>query len=369
MGAALLLAALILSPALPPAMAAPPESNQTPVVTVLKVPEKEVNPAQDFVGRVEALQTVDLRARVEGYIKRVAFQEGAQVKAGELLFQLDQAPYLAEVAEAKAKVALAQAAFDKAEQYIKRLKAVRSGGVAATDMDTALAAQATARAQLQEAQAVLQKEELNLGYTSIHAPISGRIGRAAYTLGNLVGHTSEPLARIVQLDPIRVVYSMGENEYVADKIKAQAKPNQPPAALVPHLLLPDGSRYPLAGRIDFTDPQVDPGTGTIAVRAIFDNPGAVLLPGQYVTMLISRRLARRLPVVPQSAVMEDREGLYVLLVDKESKVKVRRITRGAVVGTGWAVESGLGPGETIIVHGLQKVSPGQVVRTVQSDEK
>jgi len=335
---------------------------QLPTVTVIQVPEQEVNPAAEFVGRVEAIQAVDLKVRVEGYIHKVAFTDGARVKKGELLFLIDQAPYRAKVNEAKAKVALAQAALDKAQRYIKRLKSVRAGGVAATDMDNALAAQQTARAQLQEAKASLEQASINLGYTSIHAPISGRIGRAAFTVGNLVGPTSGALARLVQLNPIRVVWSISENEFVTAKMKALANPDQAAASIVPRLKLPNDRMYAAAGKLDFTDPQVDPGTGTIAVRAVFPNPDGVLLPGQYVTILISRQKARRMPVAPQAAVLEDRNGLYVLVVDQDDRVRQRRITRGAEVGTGWAVESGLQPGETIIVHGLQMVRPGQQVR-------
>ena len=364
--AILAMAGLLLSPHGPAAgKDKPPESSQPPTVTVIQVPEMEVNPAAEFVGRVEAIQTVDLRARVEGYITKISFTEGGAVTKGDLLIQLEQAPYQSRVNEAKAQVALAQATLDKALRYIKRLKSVRSGGVAATDMDNALSAEETGRAQLQQAKANQQQAELNLGYTSITAPIGGVMGRAQYTLGNLVSPSSGALARLVQLNPIRVVYSVSENEYVAVKMKAGDHPEQIPAEMVPRLKLPDGQMYPQAGKLDFTEPQVDPGTGTIAMRAIFPNPHRVLLPGQYVTVFISRREPRHMPVVPQSAVLEDRQGLYVLVVDKNDKAQRRGIARGAPLGTGWAVESGLKPGETIIVHGLQRAVPGQTVRPVR----
>ena len=339
---------------------------ETPVVTVLKVSSQQVNPASEFVGRVEAVQAVDLRARVEGYIKKVAFAEGGVVKARALLIQLEQAPYRAKVQEAKAKVDLAQAALDRAVRYLDRLRTVRAGGVAATDMDGAISAEQIAKAQLEEARAVLQLAEINLGYTSITAPISGRIGRAEYTLGNLVGPSSGALARIVQLNPIRVVYSVSENDFTEAKLKAISDPQRAKTQLVPRLKLPNGQIYSRQGRMDFSDPQVDPATGTIAVRAVFPNPEGVLLPGQYVEVLVSRKEARSLPVVPQSAVLEDRKGLYVLVVDQSNQVQRRGITRGAPVDTSWAVEAGLKAGETIIVHGLQKVQPGQTVRTVTS---
>jgi RND family efflux transporter MFP subunit len=358
---------LSLLPSAALAKGGPPAGDQVPTVSVSAVPEMEVNPAAEFVGRVEAVQTVDLRARVEGYITKIAFTEGARVKQGNLLIQIEKAPYIARLNEAKAQVALAQANLGKAERYVARLKTVRSGGVAATDMDSALAAEATGRAQLQQAQASLQQAELNLSYTTITAPISGFMGRVQYTLGNLVGPSSGALVRLVQLDPIRVVYSVSENEYVTARTKAGNNPDVLQAELVPHLRLPDGQMYPLAGKLDFTEPQVDPGTGTIALRAMFSNPHQVLLPGQYVTVLISRRKPRRMPVVPQAAVLEDRQGLYVLVVDKDNRVQRRGIVRGAPLGTGWAVESGIKAGEEIIVHGVQLAQPGQVVHTVSAD--
>ncbi len=368
-GLAVLALTGLLAPSLGPAQAKekPSGADQAPTVSVSKVPEMQVNPATEFVGRVEAIQSVDLRARVEGYINKIDFTEGGEVKKGSLLIQLEQAPYLAKVNESKAQVALAQASLDKAVRYISRLKAVRSGGVAATDMDSALAAEETGRAQLQQAQASLQQAELNLSYTTITAPIGGIMGRVQYTLGNLVGPSSGALARLVQLNPIRVIYSVSENEYVTARTKAGDNPQQLQAELVPRLRLPNGKMYPLAGKLDFTDPQVDPGTGTIAMRAIFQNPHHVLLPGQYVTVLLSRREPRLMPVVPQAAVLEDRQGLYVLVVGKDHRVQRRSIVRGAPLGTGWAVESGIKAGEEIIVHGVQLAQPGQVVRTVPAN--
>jgi membrane fusion protein (multidrug efflux system) len=287
------------------------------------------------------------------------------VKAGDLLYIIEQAPYKAKVNEAAAKVADAEASLTVARQYLKRLQSVRSGGVSATDIEAAVSAELKAKALLQQAQANLEQAELDLGYTIIKAPISGRIGRTTYTKGNLVGPASDALARIVQIDPIRVVYSVSENDLVNDRLAreggcAQDSENR----LVPRIQMPDGQMYPAAGRLDFVDNQVDAGTGTIAVRAVFNNPDGILLPGQYVNVLIRCSEGKRLPVVPQSAVQEDREGRYVFVVDAENRVQQRRITTGEAIGTNWPVESGLMTGETIIVQGVQKVSPGQIVETV-----
>jgi membrane fusion protein (multidrug efflux system) len=349
------------------AVAASPQGGggRPPMVTVEAVTEQEINPPSDYVGRVEAIQAVDLRARVEGFIEHIKFREGGMVKAGDLLYLIEQAPYKAKVNEATAKVADAEASLTVARQYLKRLQSVRSGGVSATDLEAALSTQLKAKALLQQAQASLEQSELDLGYTVIKAPISGRIGRTTYTKGNLVGPASEALARIVQLDPIRVVYSMSENDLVSDRLSREGGcAEDPENRLVPRIQMPDGQMYPAAGRLDFVDNQVDASTGTIAVRAVFDNPDAILLPGQYVNVLIRCSEGKRLPVVPQSVVQEDREGRYVFVVDAENRVQQRRITTGATIGTNWAVESGLMTGETIIVQGVQKVSPGLIVETM-----
>jgi membrane fusion protein (multidrug efflux system) len=361
-----LLSAAVLSLAAAAAAAPPgPGQGRAPVVTVLAVTEAEVNPPTEHVGRVEAIQAVDLRARVQGYLEAVKFNEGSDVRAGDLLFTIEQAPYLASVNAARAKVASAQAALTNASQYLRRLQAVRSGGVSATDLEAAVSNELKAQALLQEAEASLEQAELDLGYTIIKAPISGRIGRTAFTKGNLVGPDSGALARIVQIDPIRVVYSVSENDYADVKTSHQEMtPEQLRQELVPRLKLSNGELYPSAGKLAFADNEVDADTGTIAVWAEFENPHGILLPGQYVTVLLSLSNPRRLPVVPQSAVQEDREGRYVFVVDGDNKVQQRRITTGAVVGVNWAVEAGLMASETVIVQGVQKVRPGQVVETV-----
>jgi membrane fusion protein (multidrug efflux system) len=361
-----LLGVVVLSLAVAAAAGPPgPGQGRPPVVTVLAVTEADVNPPTEHVGRVEAIQAVDLRARVPGYLEAVKFNEGSDVRSGDLLFGIEQAPYLASVNAARAKVASAEAALTNAGQYLGRLQAVRSGGVSASDLEAAVSDELKAKAMLQEARASLEQAELDLGYTIIKAPIGGRIGRTAFTKGNLVGPDSGALARIVQIDPIRVVYSVSENDYAEVKTRHQdMTPEQLRQELVPRLRLSNGDLYPAAGRLAFADNQVDAGTGTIAVWAEFENPHGILLPGQYVTVQLSLSNPRRLPVVPQSAVQEDREGRYVFVVDGENKVQQRRITTGAVVGVNWAVEAGLVAGESLIVQGVQKVRPGQVVETV-----
>ncbi len=356
-----------LLPSSVPADPGPPGDAPPPAVTVMTVKSQEVNPPREYVGRMEAIQSVALRARVEGFLEKVSFREGSDVNENDLLYMIEQAPYQARFNEAQAKVSESQAALKRARLYLKRLQTVKSGGVSASDLDSALSTADQAAARFEEAKANLEQARLNLNYTTIRAPIDGRIGRTAYTQGNLVGPGSQALAHIVQIDPIRVVYSMGE----ADLLEAQMAIQKGGRAqaylqdhLVPRLKMPNGEIYPEAGQIDFIDNQVDPKTGTIAVRAIFKNDREILLPGQFVTVQISLRKAETFPVIPQSAVMEDREGRYVFTVDNNNAVQLRRVVTGAVIHTQWVVESGLKAGETIVVKGVQKVTPGQTVNPI-----
>jgi membrane fusion protein (multidrug efflux system) len=345
--------------------AAPP-----PLVTVARVTEQDVNPPAEYVGHVEAIQTVDLRARVEGFLEKVNFREGSNVQAGELLYVIEQAPYRARVDAEKAQVTQAEATLNKARQYLQRARTVRSGGVSATDLDNAVAEELRAGAELEQAKANLQIAHINLSYTSITAPITGRIGRTAFTRGNLVNPGSGPLARIVQMDPIRVVFSISENDLVA--VKAALKDtatDKKHSRLSPRIKLPDGQIQKTVGRVDFVDNTVDASTGTIVVRAVFENPDDTLLPGQYVTVLVARSEPNVMMVVPQSGILEDHDGPYVLLVDDQNRVSVRRVKTGPVVDVNWAVESGLALDEKVIVEGVQKVRPGQEVKTVAAEEQ
>jgi membrane fusion protein (multidrug efflux system) len=357
---------ILLLPSIIPfvAVAAQPGSGSTllPLVKVAPVAIQDVNPPTEYIGHVEAIQAVDLRARVEGFLEQINFREGDNVASGKLLFVIEQAPYLAQVAVDKAQVAQAEAELIRANQHLKRLRSALAASIPAMDLDDAVAAQLRAKAQIAMAQSTLKRSRLDLDYTTIQAPISGRIGRTTYTRGNLVGPASKPLARIVQMDPIRVVYSISDNDLAAirmalsDAVGAQHSP-----ALVPRLRLANGTILDAEGRIDFVDNEVDPTTGTIAVWAEFDNPKNLLIPGQYVNVRVTLTQPKMLPVIPQAAVLVNQQGPYVMVVDSENIANIRPITIGEAVGTMWAVESGLKAGELVIVEGIQKVRPGERV--------
>jgi len=364
---------LILIPCLIPFLFRDVQARETPppVVTVMAVTEQQVNPAESYVGRVEAIQAVDLRARVQGFLEQVKFKEGANVRTGDLLYVIEQAPYKADLDEERAKVAEAQASLKDAQQYLKRLRTVQSGGVSATDLETAANKELRAKAMLEEAKANEEQARIKLGYTTIKAPIDGQIGRTTFTKGNLVGPESGSLARIVQLNPIRVVYAISENQLEridpnTKATKTSAVKKCPPVFMIQ---MPGGEVYPLEGTLDFIDNQVDQNTGTIAVRAVFENPSGFLLPGEYVTVMVKCENGRRSPVVPQSAVQIDRKGRYVFVVDDENRVQERRIETGAAIDADWVVTSGLEAGERVIIQGVQKVSPDQIVKTVTKGEE
>ena len=273
-----------------------------PLVTVMKVTEKDVNQPEEFVRRLEAIQSVDLRAQVSGYLEKVGFREGECVTEGEVLYQIEKDPYEAKVNADQAKVDQCQATLTLARQYLKRLRSVDAGGVSVSDIETAESETARSRGSLQEARATLEESKINLAYTTIKAPITGRIGKNAYTRGNLVGTDSGTLARIVQVHPIRVVFSISENELPEIQKNYVSSDDDP--LHKPHIIrirLPNGTIHPGSGRLDFVDNEVDPDTGTIAIRARFDNPDGILLPGQYVTVLVRNAQPRNMPVVSQAA--------------------------------------------------------------------
>ncbi len=353
----------LLIPAVAVAAAPGPGGGQPPLVSVAPVTIADVNPPSEYIGHVEAIQAVDLRARVEGYLEEVNFREGDTVPSGKSLYQIEQAPYLAEVAIDKAQLAHANAELTRANQQIKRLRSALAASIPAMDLDEAAAAQLRAQAQVEIAQATLERALLDLDYTTIRAPISGRIGRTAYTRGNVVGPASNPLARIVQVDPVRVVYSLSDNDPAAIQMTMTAAAEDlQDAALIPRLRLADGTLVDKMGRIDFVDNAIDAATGTIAVRAEFDNPDGLLIPGQYVTVLITRSDPKRLPVIPQAAVLLNQQGSYVLVVDSENIARTRPIVLGPALGSMWAVESGLKADERVIVDGVQKVKPDAAVQ-------
>jgi membrane fusion protein (multidrug efflux system) len=343
--------------------AAPPSA---PQVRVMTIEEKNVVPASEYVGHVEAIQAVELRARVEGFLEEVSFTEGDYVQEGQVLYRIEPDGYAARVAMEKARMAQANAELTRARSHLKRMRSVNPQSISAMDLDNAVAAELAAEANLAAARASLDDSELNLAYTTISAPISGRIGRTAYTRGNLVNPAAGVLATIVQTNPVRVAYAVSEND-IATVQKAIREMDSPGAQLLsPRLILPGDQLYPETGQVVFVDNRVDRATGTITVRARFDNADRLLLPGQYVTVQVRAAAPKLMPVVPQSAVLVNQEGRYVLTV-KDGTATPQPIVTGTALDQTWAVESGLKAGDQVIVSGIQKVQPGQPVTVLPAD--
>lgn len=338
-----------------------------PAVVVAPVELREVGLSARYIGRVEAIQNVDVRARVEGFVEQVAFQEGDDVHAGQLLFRIEKAPYEAALASAKAQVAKAHAALKEAEANFERQAQLNQRGFQTRAvLEQATAQRDTAAAELQNAQAAVATAQLNLDYTTIESPIDGRIGKAAFTKGNLVDTGAGALATVIELDPIRVVFSVADRDVVSLRQrtgKDQEKLNQ---LFVPRLRLSNGSEYLQAGSIEFVDNRVDPTTGTLAVWARFANPKELLLPGQFVDVLVHATDPDRRPVVPVTAVQQDKNGKFVLVVGSDDVVTERRIAATRQSGQDWIVQSGLEPGELVIVEGVQKARPGAKVQPTRA---
>ena len=346
---------ILAVPAVGQSAAPPPSVSVTPVVT------RKVTETGEFVGRVTAINKVDVVARVPGFIEERTFTEGQAVKTGDLLFRIEQATYKAAVEQQQANLAKAKAAEVNASLQLERGKElVRTNNIPISTLDQRAADEATAKANVLEAQALLDQAEINLGYTEVRSPIDGKIGIAYFTVGNLVGPSSGKLATIVSQDPIYVIFQASERDVLNYKRRVAESADKNPHVTV-HLRLPNGADYPHAGLTNLLDVQVDPNTDTVAVRAQFPNPEGLLIPDGIVGVTVERGAPRSALVVPQSAVQLDQAGHYVLLVDSAKKVELRRVTTGVEQGRDVVVTEGLKEGELVIVEGIQKVHPGQVV--------
>jgi membrane fusion protein, multidrug efflux system len=282
------------------------------------------------------------------------FDEGSDVKAGDLLFVIEKAPYEAVVAQRQAELASAEAnKANTAAQLARGEELVKNDNIPRSEVDLRRADDLMAAAGIQEAQAALERAQINLSYTDIHAPIDGRISRAAVSIGNLVGPDSGVLATIVSQDPIYVTFPVTQRELLTHR----GESGEP----VVKVTLPDGTLYKHVGKPNFLDVQVDPGTDTLTVRAELPNPDRTLVDGQFVGVRVERGEPEQVLAVPQAALQVDQAGPYVLVVGGDDKVEARRVTLGAAEGDRAVVRDGLKEGERVIVEGVQKVRPGMAV--------
>jgi membrane fusion protein (multidrug efflux system) len=337
-------------------------------VTVILVQPESVLVSADLPGRIEATRVAQVRARVPGVVLKLAYREGSDVKAGDVLFEIDPAPFKAALQSASATLSRAQANYSQAQMKVQRNKSlVESGAISKQEFEDSETVLAQTSADLESAKAAVMTAQLNLGYSTVTAPISGNIGRSLVTVGALVGQSEvTPLATIQQLDPIFVTMTQSSSELMKlrnavgnGNIKG---PTRDKAQV--NLVLEDGQVYEHKGRLLFSELTVDEGTGSVTLRAEFPNPARRLLPGMFARARLEQGRNEKAILVPQGAVIRSMDGASVLLVADDGKVSSQQVITGAAYGNRWEIIQGLNAGDRIVVEGLQKARPGATVKPV-----
>ena len=325
-------------------------------VGVAEARQETVPLMREFVGNTEAVKTVDVRSKVQGYLAERKFTEGSLVKEGDVLFIVDQRPFEADLAKSKAELAQNQASLNFALKEVKRYEPLfKTGDVAQKKMQEIQEQANAAKAAVDASKAAVTSAELDLEYSSIVAPIDGRIGRAIIDIGNLVTVGNMVLTTIVQIAPIYVYFSPSEAQYLEiEKYRAQG-----PVEVT--MSLADGSTFGEDGTLDFVDNVVDQSTGTIKLRAVFPNAQETQRPGEYAKIHVRLSERPNTIVIPAKAVSENEAGYFVLVVGADNKIETRSVTLGSTYKDQRVVESGLKQGEKVVVEGLQKVSSGETV--------
>jgi multidrug efflux system membrane fusion protein len=341
-----------------PAAGTPPP----PTVTVAKPVVREVVDFDEYTGRIEAAQRVDVRARVAGFLQSIEFKEGSEVAQGDLLYRIDPRTYEAALAQTRADVERLQAEATRTEAEAERAQSLVETAVFSREQyEQRVAARAVAAGALEGARAAMQRAELELGYTEIRAPIAGRIGRTLVTVGNLVGQ-GEPtlLTTIVQVDPVYVVFEVPERDYLAQqrRIREQGVASDAGFHVPLFVALEDERDYPHEGRIDFRDNVVDPETGTILIRGVVADPERVLTPGLFVRVRIPRGAPIERVMVPETALSADQRGPYVLTVGEGGLVASQPVRVGNAGEGGLVAVEGLARDAVVVVSGVQRTRAG-----------
>src|SRR5689334_12055440 len=332
------------------------QAGPPPAVLVQPAELRSMTKQAEFVGRAEALEKVDLRARVQGFLGPRLFKEGDDVKEGQVVFTIEREPFEATVDQRKAQLASAQATLANADQQLQRTaELARKGNAPIAQLDQRTAEQGQAKATVMEAEANLRDAQIQLSYTEIKTPISGRIGRAAVSPGNLVGPDTGVLATVVEDNPMQVLFSVtqlemleGRDSEVTGKVRARVR-------------LANGELYSEKGRIDFLDVQVNPRTDGQTVRAMFPNPDDILTSGQTVRVIIEEKGGDKALVIPESAIAIDQTGPYVFVVGQDDKIEQRRLRVGTRREGFVVVDEGLKPDERVVVQGQQRIRAGMTV--------
>ncbi len=343
-----------------------------PEVVVAEVVQKDMPIYVELVGSTLGSEDVEIRARVEGYLISINFTEGAFVRKGQPLYKIDPQPFEAALDQAKANLATAQAGLEKTDNDVARYKPLfAQQAVSKQELDNALSAQEAARAQVDAHKAAVAQARLNLGYTNITSPVDGVIGTTQKKVGSLIGRGETLLNTVSQVNPILFRCAIAEAEYlrIARRSQQSGKPGDKIANV--ELILADGTIFPHKGRLDAVERAVDPTTGTLTGQFSFPNPERILRPGQYGKARFVTEVKEGAVIVPQLAVQEI-QGLYsVMAVKPDGTVEQRMVKAGERVGNLWIIDSGVKPGEMVIVEGIQKVQPGvkviaKIVKTEQA---
>lgn len=343
-----------------------------PAVGVITAERRPVTETTEFVGRVEATDRVNIRARVTGFLQERLFREGSDVTEGQVLYRLERAPFEAQLEQAEAGLASARAQLENSQVALTRARDLRQSGAGTqVALDNAQAAERTGQAQVLSAQAAVRVAQINLGYTEISTPIAGQIGRTILTIGNVVGPDTGTLAVIVSQDPMRVAFTVSQRSALDLRNRFEGRGG--PDAVRVRIRTTDGKMYHENGRVDFVDNQIDRNTDTILVRALIPNPvrratdsatpvtPRELVDGQFVTVFLEGSEPVLTITLPRAAVLQDQQGSYVFVVGAENKAERRNITLGRSTGEVAVVETGLQGGEVVVVEGVQRVRPGQPV--------
>jgi membrane fusion protein (multidrug efflux system) len=346
-----------------------PPQMPPPEVTAVAVQPRDIPITLEYVGRTEGVREVEVRPRVSGILLRWNYTEGSSVKAGRSLFTIDPAPFQTAVASAEADLASARARVAQAQRDLERLKPLLDQGmVSRKAYDDAIAADEVAKAQLQGAEAALEKAKLDLDYTRVQAPISGVTSRALKSEGSLVEAQDTLLTSISQIDPIRVIFSMSEGERLRFNEQAAAGKLRMPRdnRFAATVVLPDGSISERSGVVEFSDIRVDPATGTTEFRAVIPNPDHRIRPGQFVRVTLRGAQHVQALAVPQRAVLEGPQGKIVMVVDDKGMAQPRPVQVGDWAGEDWVISGGLKAGERVIVDGVVKARPGAPVKIAET---
>ena len=371
--AALLCTLLLLAACGKPAQSTPAPANggpPPPPVGVITVSPQPLGLGTELPGRLEASRVAQVRARAAGIVQKRLFREGGDVKAGQALFAIDATPYRAALSSAQAALARSQANLAQATAQAERFKPlVEANAISKQEFVNAVAAQKSAEADVAAGRAAVQSAQINLGYASVTAPISGRIGRALVTEGALVGQgEATQLALIQQIDPMFVNFTQSTGEVLRLRRALQSGQLQRAGggeAAAVHVVLDDGTPYPRPGKLLFTDLTVDPSSGQVTLRAEVPNPDTLLLPGMYVRVRLVQATVPDAILVPQQAVTRSNQGDTVLVVGADNKPASRRVRIGSAQGGQWIVLDGLESGEQVVVDGFQKMTvPGAPVQPV-----